>query len=308
MADLMIQVAAGVVRNPDGQILITQRPQHVHQGGLWEFPGGKLETGESVQQALYRELREEVGISVLQASRLIRVAHDYGDKQVLLDVWQVTAFADQAYACEGQALMWVDPEQLTDFDFPAANWPIIKAAQLPAYYPILEGVNQQQVLARLQKLLTQDLSLIQLRLKLLPNEVRLQTAKQVLQICQQRQIRCLLNSDLNWGDLQADGWHLSSRSLMTLKHKPANGLVAASCHNLAELQQAQALNLDFAVLAPIQKTTTHPDVEPMGWTGLLERLDQLKLPVYLMGGLQLADLEAARQVGAQGLAGISTFL
>ena len=122
-----VEVAAGVIYNPQGQILIAKRAVNQHQGGLWEFPGGKIEAGESAQQALARELHEELAIEVLASEPLVRIAHDYTDKSVVLDVWCVTAFSGEARGIEGQPLAWVSVDQLTDYDFPAANEPIIAA-------------------------------------------------------------------------------------------------------------------------------------------------------------------------------------
>lgn len=303
----ILHVAAAVVRDGNGRILITQRAKHAHQGGLWEFPGGKLEAGETPQQALVRELREEVGIEVKTAQPLIKVRHDYGDRRVLLDVWSVDDFDGEAWGCEGQALQWIAPQQLSDFAFPAANLPIIKAALLPSYYGILEGNSVEQVLVRCQQFLQAGVSLIQLRLKSLPIESRQAVAEQVLVICQQRSVKLLLNSDLQLADFQCDGVHLSSRTLQTCQQRP-KGLVGASCHNLDELRLAEKLALDFAVLAPIQPTTTHPDAHPLGWQQMQALIEQVNLPVYALGGLRLDDLELALANGAQGLAGISTFL
>lgn len=303
----VLHVAAAVVRDGNGRILITQRAKHAHQGGLWEFPGGKLEVDETPQQALVRELREEVGIEVKTAQPLIKVRHDYGDRRVLLDVWSVHEFDGEAWGCEGQALQWIRPEQLSDFAFPAANLPIIKAALLPSYYGILEGNSVEQVLARCQQFLQVGVDLIQLRLKSLPVELRQAVAEQVVAICRQGSVKLLLNSDLAWPDFQCDGIHLSSLALQTCQQRPA-GLVGASCHTLEELRVAEKLGLDFAVLAPIQPTTTHPDAKPLGWQQMKFLIEQVNLPVYALGGLRLDDLEQALANGAQGLAGITTFL
>jgi 8-oxo-dGTP diphosphatase len=303
----VLHVAAAVIRDGNGRILITQRAKHAHQGGLWEFPGGKLEAGETPQQALVRELREEVGIEVKTAQPLIKVRHDYGDRRVLLDVWSVNEFDGEAWGCEGQALQWIAPQQLSDFAFPAANLPIIKAALLPSYYGILEGNSVEQVLTRCQQFLQAGVSLIQLRLKSLPIENRQAVAEQVLAICQHRSVTLLLNSDLQLADVQGDGVHLSSRALQSCQQRP-EGLVGASCHTLEELRLAEKLALDFAVLAPIQPTSTHPDAKPLGWQPMRALIEQVNLPVYALGGLRLADLDQALANGAQGLAGISTFL
>jgi 8-oxo-dGTP diphosphatase len=303
----VLHVAAAVVRDGNGRILITQRAKHAHQGGLWEFPGGKLEAGETPQQALVRELREEVGIEVKTAQPLIKVRHDYGDRRVLLDVWTVGEFDGEAWRCEGQALQWIAPQQLSDFAFPAANLPIIKAALLPSYYGILEGNSAEQVLARCQQFLQAGVSLIQLRLKSLPIESRQFVAEQVLAICQQSSVKLIVNSDLLLSDFQSDGVHLSSRALQFCQQRP-EGLVGASCHNLDQLRLAESLGLDFAVLAPIQPTTTHPDANPLGWQQMNALIEQVNLPVYALGGLRLDDLEIALANGAQGVAGITTFL
>lgn len=122
-----VHVAVGVIRNRHGQILISRRHPDSHQGDLWEFPGGKVESGETVQQALARELREELGIDIGPCGALIEIAHDYADKSVLLDVWLIESFTGEPIGLEGQALAWCPPEQLDQYEFPAANAPIVAA-------------------------------------------------------------------------------------------------------------------------------------------------------------------------------------
>ncbi|MCD8514293.1 MAG: 8-oxo-dGTP diphosphatase MutT [Nitrincola sp.] len=123
----LLHVAAAVIYNADGDILIARRPEHKHQGGLWEFPGGKVEADETATHALSRELEEELGIIPLHAESLIQVTHHYPDKSVLLDVFQVSQFRGEATGCEGQPIQWVSPASLADFQFPEANQPIIDA-------------------------------------------------------------------------------------------------------------------------------------------------------------------------------------
>ena len=122
-----MHVAVGIVAGADGAVLITRRPDHVHQGGLWEFPGGKVERGESVIDALGRELREELGITVRVAEPLLQTGHAYPDRRVLLDVWRVTDFQGEPQGREGQPLAWVSPGEMEHFAFPAADAPIIAA-------------------------------------------------------------------------------------------------------------------------------------------------------------------------------------
>ena len=123
----VVHVAVGVVLNDTGKVLLARRPIDSHQGGLWEFPGGKLEAGESLSLALARELREELGITIGRTSPLLQVRHDYGDKIVLLDVHVVWEFAGEARGAEGQPLVWVAPAALADYRLPAANAPIVEA-------------------------------------------------------------------------------------------------------------------------------------------------------------------------------------
>ena len=122
-----LHVAVGVICNERGEILISRRHESSHQGGLWEFPGGKVEPGESVTEALGRELREELGIEVGALRPLVEVSHDYADKSVLLDVWIVEAFDGEAEGREGQPLRWIEPALLATYEFPAANQPIVQA-------------------------------------------------------------------------------------------------------------------------------------------------------------------------------------
>lgn len=123
----VVHVAVGVILDSDNRVLITKRSDQSHQGGLWEFPGGKVEAGESVEVALARELHEELGIDIGPATPLTEVSHDYGDKSVFLDVWVIAKFHGVATGCEGQPLLWIAVEELQNYDFPEANAPIVDA-------------------------------------------------------------------------------------------------------------------------------------------------------------------------------------
>ena len=123
----VVHVAVGVIFNDARDILISQRSTDSHQGGLWEFPGGKIEEGETLEQALGRELKEELGIAIRKNAPLLQVRHDYSDKAVLLDVCVVWEFEGEARGMEGQAVQWVEVQDLGNYAFPAANEPIIEA-------------------------------------------------------------------------------------------------------------------------------------------------------------------------------------
>ncbi|MGO4998003.1 8-oxo-dGTP diphosphatase MutT [Oceanisphaera sp. W20_SRM_FM3] len=120
-----ILVAVGVIENAQGEIFICRRNANQHQANKWEFPGGKVEAGETVAQALARELAEEVGISVLACEPFMQIEHDYGDKHVTLAIRKVTAFSGEPHGLEGQPSRWVAVSELEQYDFPEANGPIV---------------------------------------------------------------------------------------------------------------------------------------------------------------------------------------
>ena len=116
-----IHVAVGVLIDSKGCVLLTRRLKGTHLAGYWEFPGGKVESGESVQTALARELEEELGTRIGETVPMMPVSHDYGEKQVLLDVQQVKDWNGEPHGVEGQPLAWVDAGLLDEFQVPEAN-------------------------------------------------------------------------------------------------------------------------------------------------------------------------------------------
>ncbi|MDT8404332.1 Nudix family hydrolase [Sulfuriflexus sp.] len=305
---MCVHVAAAVVVNQSEEVLIAKRPAEVHQGGLWEFPGGKLEAGETVEQALARELLEETGIHVERARPLIRVHYDYGDKSVLLDVWRVEAFRGEAHGREGQPVMWVRPEQFASYTFPAANRPILRAASLPDRYLITpEPAEPDMFLQQLDRALARGIRLVQFRAKKLEASAWQALAAEVIERCHRAGARCLLNtSPAGFAACPADGMHLDSRHLHAheVRPVPTSVLLSASCHNEADIRQAETLGADFIVLSPVQATASHPDAEPLGWERFHEMSDKAAMPVFALGGMRPEDLETAFAHGAQGIAAI----
>lgn len=305
----MIHVVAAVIRDSSHNILIAKRPDHVHQGGLWEFPGGKLDTGESREQALVRELSEEIGIQVMRYRPLIQVPHHYPEKSVLLDVWEITEWQGQPHGKEGQPVQWVSKQQLDTYHFPEANLPIIRACQLPSHYLITPAVGEDEAefIRQLQAALANGISLVQYRQKGLSADQFESLARQVVEVCRNAGARILLNSDPELVEqLQADGLQLNASELMSLSSRPLPDqyLVAASCHDYEEIQRAGELGLDFAVLSPVQKTATHPEAQPLGWEEFENIVSQATLPVYALGGVTRSDTERAWLSGAQGVSAI----
>jgi len=282
----------------------------LHQGGLWEFPGGKLEPGESAEQALFRELKEELDITANAATPLITIRHSYPDRHVQLNVFLVENFSGLAKGCQGQPLKWVAPNELLNFSFPAANQPIITAARLPRCYGILDDAYPSLLMDNLHKLLANGIKLIQARLKNLPADAVEAFIQQAYSICRQQQAVLLINSaTANVANLNADGIHLTSAHLMALAERPANmPWLSAACHTLEELHHAQNIGVDFVVLAPVLPTATHPDAPTLGWERFTELVRQVNLPVYALGGMTAEDTTLACHAGGQGIAGIRAFL
>jgi 8-oxo-dGTP diphosphatase len=305
----MIHVAVAAIVNERQQALVALRPGHVHQGGLWEFPGGKLEPGESVIQALRRELDEELGIRIGRARPLIRVRHRYPDKAVLLDVWKVDAFEGIPRGRQGQPLEWVAVDELAARTFPAANLPIIRALRLPLEYLITPepGAEPERFLQRLGDRLEAGVKLVQFRAASLVPAVYRDLAREVIALCREHQARVLLNSEPQLAQrLEADGVHLNGRRLVAARRRPLPDSlwVAASCHSPRDLRLAEALGCDFAVLSPVKPTVSHPAAQALGWTRFASWVDDCAIPVYALGGMLRCDCAEALHRGAQGIAGI----
>ncbi|NQZ54773.1 MAG: 8-oxo-dGTP diphosphatase MutT [Piscirickettsiaceae bacterium] len=126
---LPVHVAVAVIVNAKQEVLLALRHAHQHQGNLWEFPGGKVDSNESVYDALLREIVEELDVVITSAQPLLEVTHKYNDKSVLLDVWLVDKFEGSPKGKEGQQLRWCPIVALNVADFPAANVPIITRLQ-----------------------------------------------------------------------------------------------------------------------------------------------------------------------------------
>ncbi len=304
-----LHVAVAAIVNDAQQVLLARRPEHTHQGGLWEFPGGKCEPGEAVEAALEREIYEELGIRTGVCRPLIRVPHRYTDRSVLLDVWRVDAFEGQPYGREGQAVEWVHIEDLGERAFPEANLPIIRALQLPSACLITPdpGDDRDAFLAQLQHRLDEGIRLVQLRAKSLGGVAYQSLAEQVIEQCRRSGARVLLNAEAHLAlQLGADGIQLSSQRLqqVTERSLPDNLLLGASCHSAGELAHAQAIGADFALLSPVKPTASHPGAPALGWEAFANLVDSCAMPVYALGGMTPADLGEAITHGAQGIAAI----
>lgn len=307
MTRKLVDVAAGVLLQPDGRYLLGQRGPDTVYAGYWEFPGGKVEPGESPAQALCRELEEELGIRVTHLRPWLRREHLYEHAHVRLHFFEVSAWegvlADRVHS----ALDWVRPEAATRAPMLPANGPILKALRLPRTMGITRaaavGVDAQ--LAELERALAAGLRLVQVREALLPAAERERFARQVVERVRAHDGLVLVNDDPELAAaIGADGVHLPARRLLALTRRPELAWVGASCHTRAELEQAAALGLDYALLGPVLPTATHPGEPTLGWDEFSRLAAGLPMPVLALGGLAAADMERARDAGAHGIAAI----
>lgn len=307
MSNKIVQVAVGVVQNAQGDILIARRPDTAHQGGLWEFPGGKVDPGETLDKAFTRELLEELAIEVHGSSPLIEIHHDYPDKSVWLEVRRITRFSGEPKGNEGQPVRWVSPSDLPRFDFPAANRPIVNALRLPDEMLVTgPAKSDQEWLARLESALKRGVLMVQCRW---PNSdpdayrARFQAA---LALCRKHGVPLIANCPVEHWIEEADGLHLSSHQLFhcTQRPVPLSVWLGASCHNEAEIEQAQAIGVDYVTVSPVMATGSHPEAEPLGWDHFAQLTKLARVPVYGLGGLQPSDKDKVKRAGGQGIAGI----
>ncbi len=310
VVDAPVHVAAGIVFDESDRIFLTRRVLSAHQGGKWEFPGGKVEPGESVDAALRRELQEELGIDVRAAQRFMQVRHAYADKNVLLDVWIVASYTGTPHGREGQEGAWVARSELLDLEFPAADRPIQRRLWSPALYAISDCARYGHDIffKRLEKALVAGLRLLQWREPITARAEYLTLARDVVALCHRHGAKVLLNADPADVDAcGADGVHLNSARLKQYASRPLSRdyFVGASCHDATELAQAGRIEADLVVLGPVASTPSHPDREPLGWENFAALCRGATPLVYALGGMRPEDLSHACARGARGVAMIS---
>ncbi|HJT99208.1 MAG TPA: 8-oxo-dGTP diphosphatase MutT, partial [Rhodanobacteraceae bacterium] len=191
-------VVAGVVRDEAGRVLVAERPAGKHLAGHWEFPGGKVDPGETPLEALKRELAEEIGIAVKRAAPLISVPWTYPEKRIVLDAWTIESHAGDVHAREGQRLRWIDRDALASLPMPPADRPIVAALRLPDRYlitPALPFAATRELVDGIERACTSGICLIQLRQPAwAPDEIAA-AATLARAICERHGAALLLHAD-----------------------------------------------------------------------------------------------------------------
>lgn len=303
----IVEVVAAVILQPDGQFLLTQRPKGKLYSGYWEFPGGKVEPGESLLYALERELWEELGIHIRYAHPWISRVFTYAHATVRLHFFRVVDWEGNLTPREMQAVCWQIPNQIEVSPILPANGPILQSLLLPPLYAITHAneIGIELALQQIEHALQNGLRLLQIREKQMERDKLREFVGRVLAFARPYQAKVLINSDIELArETRADGVHFTSSQLMSISRRTdlEYGLGSASCHNAEELFTAEQLGLDFVVLGPVQSTLSHPGLPPLGWRKFASMIRGYSLPVYALGGMSSRDLVIAQEMGAQGIA------
>jgi len=301
----LVQVAAAVIQRSDGSFLLGQRPTGKAYAGYWEFPGGKVEPGEAIVHALARELREELGIEVVRAYPWIVQRFVYPHAHVELHFHRVLQWLGEPCPHEDQALAWTFIHDLNLAPILPANGPVLKALALPAQLAITcaTELGAALQLERIDAALAAGLRLVMIRERQMPTALWSRFVAEVLERTRAAGATTIVNDVAErCARVGADGIHLNTEELMRCPIRPDTLLCGASCHDAAQLERAQALGLDYAIVGPILPTPSHPESAGIGWDGLTRLVAGVTLPVYAIGGMLPEHLEPAWECGAHGVA------
>ncbi len=312
----IVPVATGILQAPQGQVLADLRPEGKPWPGYWEFPGGKIEAGESPAAALVRELREELGIEVRAASPWRVMDFAYSQRTVRLHLFRVINWEGEAHGREGQEIRWLDPEDLASLPFLPANRPIIAgllAEKLPQPPLCLIADPQRlpsgQLLPALTAAMAGGLRWIVLRLKERPDRTLRTQFLRLSEVAAERGAQVFLNSPEALPELRSHGLHLTQSALEEWGEE--GGIprpFGVSCHDAACLDKAARLGAGYAFLSPLFATATHPDAKPLGVDTFAALAQSSSLPLLALGGITPERVAAARQAGAAGVAVLSGIL
>jgi 8-oxo-dGTP diphosphatase len=295
----VVRVAAAVILGSGGEVLLAQRPAGKAYAGYWEFPGGKLEPGETVHDALVRELSEELGLEVVDAAPWLVQRYTYPHADVELNFFRVFAFTGEPFGHDGQAFRWQTPGRFDVAPLLPANTAILRALELP---PVC-GVVPPATLADpssptiLRRALDQGLGLIRVDAAAGAAIGERAAIERLAGLAAAAGARVLLGG--NESDARAlgcAGVHWTAAELRAATARPADLLVGATCAHAADIAQAGALGLDFVELERVATSAVD------GWAAFAQAIAATAVPVFARGGLARSDLAFAQRQGAHGVA------
>ena len=299
------EVAVAIFLKPDGTFLLSSRPEGKPYPGYWEFPGGKIEPGETVFDAMVRELIEELNVTITAATPWFTFMMHYTHATVRLHCWRVHEWHGDMRGMEGQHFEWQRLDALTVAPTLPGCAPIFRALALPDIYAITNAAEAgvELYLMQLERALAGGLKLVQVREKGMPADELEIFGGEVVRLAHRHGAKVTLNEGIALASrIGADGLHMTAAQLAGCESRPDFSLVAASVHTREEIERAAVLKLDFVVLGAVRETLTHPGRAPLGWEKFAALVAAAPLPVYALGGLKRSDMSEAMKHGAQGIA------
>lgn len=313
MGPRVVDVAVGVLRAPDGRVLLAERRPGKDAAGFWELPGGQVDPGEGPAEAARRELFEEVGVRALGIEPWRTYEHDFPTKRLRLHFFHVRRWEGEPYGKEGQRLEWVDPADRKIGPLLPSNELAMATLALPELVAVARvspapGASDA-LLAKLPSLIAAGLRLLIVRAPELAPAQRVQLTRRMRQIRRGTGLRLMLSGTaLEARQAGACGLHSPAVALGRLMERPPTRLWAVSAHGERDLERAAALGADVVFLSPVLPTASHPTEEALGWGGFRALAAASPLPVYAQGGLRPSDIAVARDAGALGVVVDATHL
>lgn len=305
------EIAIGVLKQ-QGKVCLSVRQAHQSFAGSWEFPGGKVAPGESIDSALRREFLEELAIETSQWRPLLVIPWHYDSVSVRLHVYESDSFQGEPVGNEGQTVRWIPINQLSEIEFPAANRGIVVALKLADHYMISgDFETESDALNRLQTALHNGIRLCQLRAKHMAPTAFTALANKAIEMAHKADARILLNGTPDLLELlpNADGIQLASNVIYDYHSRPIvkDKLLGVSTHSKADIQQALKIGADFLLLSPVKETKSHPGEPGIGWQAFADCVKEVPIPVFALGGMLPDDCKQAKLMGGHGVAAISGF-
>ena len=300
------EIVLGVLKNKQNGVLVCQRKKSDSLGGLWELPGGKKKPGEVMIEALKRELKEELGISVFSARPLIRLDFLDEGRRFILNVFDVIKWIGTPTGKEGQKTFWAREDKLHDYSFPKFNPSINTAISLPSIISVTPPLEEfDEYIQEVVRIAKSGVDLIQIRPLVSNKDLLIKIGKSLSSRINLKKTTLMINCKQSEFDPKLfGGLHLNRLEASRCYYRPISKsqLLSTSCHNLKELAQAEKIGVDFVYMSPVKSSITHSDRPPLGWNTLKKFVRKSSVPVYALGGLSFNDIISAKWLGCQGIA------